>query len=104
MLRRRRNSRLLREYKQRSAKIDLAGVDTGAKIFVGLTRGAEVVKVSAEQQGQSENLRGRFAPGVHSRAPAPYYAQPRSQRTESHNLSYLINALDLYSTFVYTPS
>jgi hypothetical protein len=34
----------------------------------------------------------------HSCASAPYYAQPRSQRTESHNLSYLINALHLYST------
>ena len=64
MLRRLRKPDCYREYKQRSAKIDLAGVDTRAKIFVGLTGGAEVGKVSAEQQGQSENLRARFAPGV----------------------------------------
>jgi hypothetical protein len=29
----------------------------------------------------------------HSFASTPYYSQPRSQRTESHNLSYLIRAL-----------
>jgi hypothetical protein len=33
----------------------------------------------------------------HSCASAPYDAQPRLQRTESHNLSYLINVFHLYS-------
>ncbi len=41
-LRRLRNSRLLPRVQTEKCETDLAGVDTGAKIFVGLKRGSEV--------------------------------------------------------------
>jgi hypothetical protein len=73
-------------------------VDTGGKIFVGLKRGGEIGKASAEQQRQTricEHGLPQVFTAVESQSFAftPYYSQPRSQRTESNNLSYWIRAL-----------
>jgi hypothetical protein len=102
-LRRRRNSRLLPQVQTEKYEDRLGWCGYGREDIRRAQTGREVGNASPNSSDKARicerGLREVFkALESHSCARAPYYAQPRSQRTESHNLSYLISALHLYST------
>src|ERR1700722_14728361 len=76
-----------------SPKIDLAGVDAGAKILVGLRGGTGSARAAAEPETQTricEPTPRQFEPSDRNLVPLIRFERVQ---TESQNLSFRINAL-----------